>query len=115
MSVGLGIEYLHFCYPIGDCEGGDLLVQIARGRYRGHIMLVDHEVCLTSEAFEQAFQRSIARCDPDKLIPWLCRSEAFVPLAPTLADFLDALQVMRSAAGNTHVAIVAGGFVGKLE
>jgi hypothetical protein len=111
---GLGRAYLSFCYPVGDCQSGDLLVQIAKGRFRGCIMLIDHNVCMTAEAFEQAYRRTIADCHPDTLIPWLCRSEAFVPLAPTLAVFLAALQVMRTAAGNTNVAIVAGGCVGEL-
>ena len=100
--------YLRFVYPIGQGPGGNPVVQVHQGKLRGQIMLIDNDLQMSAEEFEETAKRKLESYAADQLIPWFRDTHgSFVAIGENLSVFLDDLLVAREDSGAINVAIVA--------
>jgi hypothetical protein len=69
-------------------------------------MYVDHEVILSSQTFEQRYQRRLEDLDADAAVA-LLRDAGAIPLAASLPAFLEGLLVVREVEETINVEIVS--------
>jgi hypothetical protein len=91
-----------FAYPVAEGPGGDPIVQIFKGKARGKIYFVDHEVFPDAEELEA---EGIDASSPDRALSFLIDVQGcFIEVARSFSDFINKL-VVYDDDGGVHVSI----------
>lgn len=86
-----------FSYPVADGPGGDAIVQIFKGKAKGKIYFVDHEVLPEAEELEV---EGIDAADPDQALAFLIDVQGcFIEVAKSFSNFVGKLVVYRDDSG----------------
>jgi hypothetical protein len=91
-----------FAYPVADGPGGDAIVQIFKGKAKGKIYFVDHEVLPEAEDLEAQNLEAdgIDAADPDQALAFLIDEQGcFIEVAKSFSDFINKLVVYRDKDG----------------
>jgi hypothetical protein len=91
-----------FAYPIGEGPGGDPIIQIFKGKAKGKVYFVDHEVF--PDADELADQ-GIDVANPDQALAFMIDVQGcFIEVAKSFSDFVNKL-VVYDDDGRTQISI----------
>jgi hypothetical protein len=91
-----------FAYPVAEGPGGDPIVQIFKGKAKGKIYFVDHEVFPDAEELEA---EGIGPSSPDRALSFLIDVQGcFIEVARSFSDFVNKL-VVYDDDGGVHVSI----------
>lgn len=91
-----------FSYPVAEGPGGDPIVQIFKGKAKGKIYFVDHEVFPDAGELEQ---EGIDAASPDRALSFLTDVQGcFIEIARSFSDFIAKL-VVYDDDGSINVSI----------
>lgn len=62
-------DLVKYAYPIGEDGGGNCLVQIAQGKYRGKLAMLDHEVSSVMVDWVEGKTQDVYKISPEKTTP----------------------------------------------
>lgn len=91
-----------FCYPVAESPGGDPIVEIFKGKAKGKIYFVDHEVL---PEIDELVDAEVDVDNADDVLAYLIDVQGcFIEVATSFSSFLGKLVVYDSG-GNVNVSI----------
>jgi SMI1 / KNR4 family (SUKH-1) len=94
-----------FAYPIGDGPGGNQIIQVFKGKAKGRIYVVDHELFPDPDEIEEDDGIDIGAVSADKALAYMTDDrECFLEAAESFSDFLGRL-VVYDGDGTVNVSI----------